>query len=117
MRNATGGVALYDVAEHYNLGDSLIWAAAARLVAELHHSTKVVCAGSQNGSPDGFPMCDVQQTVKAIGKGGVILLSGGGNWGDLWRQVHTSRVGYLQEMHAALIKEGVKDVKVCTVAC
>lgn len=101
LQHATGGVALYDVALHPNLGDGVLWAAAARLVPEFHKSTKVVCALGQfrdNESRKHFPKCDVNHTLQTIGDGGVILLHPGGNWGTLWLEPHEPRVKYLAEM-------------------
>lgn len=110
LENRTsGGVALYDVALHKNLGDAVLWAAAARLVPSFHESVKYVCAQSQfpgkaaaaASARKHFPKCNVQAMLKAIGANGVVLLAPGGNWGDLWWFVHSQRLGYLQEMTQA----------------
>ena len=110
--NTTGGVALFDVAVHLNLGDTMLWAATARLVSEFHHSAKVVCALSQYGIRETmrFPKCDVQQTVASIGDGGVVLIAPGGNWGDLW-PVQKKRVQYLQAM-SKLAQNSTRKFKV-----
>lgn len=115
-----GGIALYDVALHKNLGDAVLWAAAARLVPTFHQSIKYVCAQSQY--PGGgrsaqaarkvFPRCNVQHMLKAIGPGGVVLLAPGGNWGDLWWFVHSQRLKYLLNM-AAVVKGGATPFQVC----
>jgi len=107
LQNRTrGGIALYDVALHKNLGDAVLWAAAARLVPSFHNSVKYVCAQSQYPGRGAearkhFPQCNVGKMLEAIGPDGVVLLAPGGNWGDLWWFVHSQRLKYLQEMAQA----------------
>lgn len=98
QNRTTGGVALYDVALHKNLGDAVLWAAAAKLVPSFHESVKYMCAQSQFPGKGAearkhFPKCNVKAMLKAIGPNGVVLLAPGGNWGDLWWFVHSQRLG------------------------
>jgi exopolysaccharide biosynthesis predicted pyruvyltransferase EpsI len=112
QNRTTGGVALYDVALHKNLGDAVLWAAAAKLVPSFHESVKYVCAQSQFPGKGAearkhFPKCNVKAMLKAIGPNGVVLLAPGGNWGDLWWFVHSQRLGYLKEMTEAAATSGM----------
>lgn len=121
LHNRTrGGIALFDVALHKNLGDAVLWAAAARLVPTFHESVKYVCAQSQfpgRGAEarKAFPKCNVKAMLKAIGREGVVLLAPGGNWGDLWWFVHSQRLQYLKEMAAESRNTGA-PFKVCWIA-
>jgi exopolysaccharide biosynthesis predicted pyruvyltransferase EpsI len=105
---SSGGVALFDVALHKNLGDAVLWAAAARLVPSFHESVKYVCAQTQYPGKvnklearRAFPKCNTKHMMRAIGPKGVVLLAPGGNWGDLWWTVHGQRLKYLPEIAAA----------------
>lgn len=117
----SGGVALFDVALHKNLGDAVLWASAARLVPEFHQALKYVCALSQYPGKGQearalFPRCSVKAMLKALGPGGVVLLAPGGNWGDLWWFVHSQRLQYLREMGAAVKQGGEPPFQVCCAA-
>lgn len=110
---AAGGIALYDVALHNNLGDAMLWAAAARLVPTFHNAVKYVCAqaqlpGRNSQALKHFPKCNIKKMMHAIGRDGVVMLSPGGNWGDLWWPVHSQRLQYLQAMAAQVKAVPVK---------
>lgn len=119
LRDVKGEIALYDVAIHNNLGDPIWFAAAARLVAEFHRSTTIICAETQfqdHGSHDRtsrkhFPHCSVADTIEAIGQDGVILLQAGGNWGDLWWSIQAGRNRYLEKM-GQFVKNGTAKFQV-----
>lgn len=73
--SGSGPVALLDFPSHGNVGDSAIWLAALRLLGDLGV-----------GPPDyvcGARTCDLQRLRERV-RGGTILLTGGGNLGDLY---------------------------------
>lgn len=114
LAGAKGEIALYDVAIHNNLGDPVMWSAAARLIGEFHRLAKVVCAVTQfHGweSMRHFPMCNLEQTIQTVGNGGVIFLHSGGNWGTVWYAVHEARMKYLGKM-AQYVKNGTANFRV-----
>lgn len=121
LANRTAGrVALFDVALHRNLGDAVLWAAAARLVPSFHESVQYMCAQSQfpgggsiaSEARKAFPRCNITGMLEAIGQDGVVLLAPGGNWGDLWWAVHSQRLQYLKDLAAQARSSGAA-LQVC----
>lgn len=82
-------VVLMDVAIHANLGDNILWKAAANIITHFGISPKILCYAVQPSwvkSIDSmFPKCNVEEVIKTASDGGVVLLHAGGNWGDLYR--------------------------------
>jgi len=69
-------VALLDFPEYGNVGDSLIW---------LGQLAALRAAGASVGYAAGVSTYDPQALRRSVSPGsGVVLLSGGGNFGDLW---------------------------------
>jgi pyruvyl transferase EpsO len=68
-------VALLDFPEYHNAGDSAIWAGALRCLRELGLGRPVYVCDRNCYDRDALRHC--------LGDG-IILLSGGGNFGDLW---------------------------------
>lgn len=64
---------LLDVPYHENIGDYLIWEGEERFLSQIPH--KCLYRAS----------CKTYRKPK-IGKNVVVLLQGGGNWGDVWRE-------------------------------
>lgn len=73
--SGTRQVALLDFPEYGNVGDSAIWLGALSLLAEY---------GVRVGYAAGKSTYDPRILRKRLGGNGLILLSGGGNFGDLW---------------------------------
>lgn len=69
------GVALVDFPRYRNVGDSAIWLGERRLLAGIGAET-VYTSDRLTFSPEALE--------KSLPEGGAILLSGGGNFGDLW---------------------------------
>lgn len=74
-----GDYALLDVPNHGNIGDNLIWEGEVQF---LKNNVSHKCLYSAN-----FLNCDESR----IGKAGIILFHGGGNWGDLYRECQELR--------------------------
>lgn len=70
---------LLDVPNHGNIGDNLIWEGE---LSFLKKEIPYQCLYSAN-----FLNCDESR----IGKAGIILFHGGGNWGDLYRECQEFR--------------------------
>jgi exopolysaccharide biosynthesis protein PssK len=68
-------VALIDVPNHPNSGDNAIWLGELELLRRRGARIAYVC------ETHGF---DARAVRRAIGPGGVVLLHGGGNFGDEW---------------------------------
>lgn len=68
----TRDYALLDVPYYDNPGDTLIWEGTRRMLAELPHRC-VRCTDCHGFGPE-----------ERLPQGTLILMQGGGNWGDLW---------------------------------
>jgi exopolysaccharide biosynthesis predicted pyruvyltransferase EpsI len=68
-------VALLDFPNHANVGDTAIWLGEQALLREL---------GCEVAYTASFSSYSSSMARRAVGRSGVILLSGGGNLGDLW---------------------------------
>lgn len=67
--------ALLDFPNHFNVGDNMIWLGEIRILAEL----KVDLAARAD-----YRTYDPASIKEKIGEKGVVLIHGGGNFGDLW---------------------------------
>lgn len=77
----SAGSVLLDVPSHSNVGDSAIWLGTRALLAEIGREPDL------EADIDGFdPACS-----KAIPADRTVLISGGGNLGDLWPRHQTHR--------------------------
>lgn len=78
-------VALLDFPEYGNVGDSAIWLGALRLLE---------ACGARVAYGASISSYDRDRLRRRIGPGGMVLLSGGGNFGDLWpaHQIFRERV-------------------------
>lgn len=69
-------IALVDFPNHSNVGDSAIWSGELALLRAIGvEQPAYVCFGETYYRP---------RMARAIGRDGIILLHGGGNFGDLW---------------------------------
>lgn len=75
-------VALLDLPNHWNLGDSFIWLGERTLFKKLGFLH--VKSGYQRWNRD--------KILKSIGPDGIIFLHGGGNFGDLYPKHHATRL-------------------------
>ena len=93
-------VALLGVPSHGNLGDSMLHLAAIEAAALCGKSPAVTC--SLRGS-SAWPACPPPVALlDAVGPDPLILLQGGGNWGDLWPEEQAPRLAYLSRLDAEL---------------
>ena len=67
-------VALVDLPLHWNLGDSFIWLGEVKAIQQLGGTITYTCYQAYNRT----------NLAKALGNTGIILLHGGGNFGDLY---------------------------------
>jgi pyruvyl transferase EpsO len=91
MRGVLAGVrdvVLVGTTLHDNAGDSLIWLGQLAVLAELGIRVHAVV----------HPASFDRRPFDAAPPGAVVLLSGGGNFGDLWPFVHRHREWILQEI-------------------
>lgn len=99
----SGGVALIDVAMHTNLGDNILWRGAVSLLASMGISPGLVCAHSQPSWTEHidkqFPKCEYQDIIDVVKDKGLVLFHAGGNWGDLYRFVQSSRLKLLKQLN------------------
>lgn len=68
-------LALVDFPNHLNVGDNAIWLGEIDLLKDLGFEINYICTVSSYSK---------NQLKKTLQKNGVILLHGGGNFGDLW---------------------------------
>lgn len=86
--SGTEDAALLDFPNYSNVGDSAIWLGQLAFLRAMGiHRLRYVCDISSYSK---------QQLVKKIG-GGIILLQGGGNFGDLWPVHQTFREQIIQD--------------------
>jgi len=92
------GIALIDVALHFNLGDTVLWRAAIHLATLFGHTVDYVCAASQesSGALRYFPHCDKYRIMSLVKNNGLVMYHAGGNWGDLYRFVQDYRLRILK---------------------
>lgn len=62
------------------------------------------CQGGVQPFPHDIPICDTPRIRDAIGDSGVVLLHGGGNWGNLYLNVQQCRKAHMSELAAAGIR-------------
>ncbi|GMH34145.1 hypothetical protein BSKO_01979 [Bryopsis sp. KO-2023] len=102
LEKYTGGVALIDVAMHSNLGDNILWRGAVSLLAGMGISPGLVCSHSQPSWTEhidnSFPKCDYQEIINVVQDKGLVMFHAGGNWGDLYRFVQSSRLKLLKQL-------------------
>jgi hypothetical protein len=83
----TRRVALLDFPTHANVGDSAIWLGT---LAYLREKGKVVCYSCDHDTYS-------RDTLAERLDDGIILLSGGGNFGDIWKQPQRLREQVVRE--------------------
>ncbi len=81
-------VALLDFPEYGNVGDSAIWLGALRALRDCHSRVAYVA---------GMSTYDPVILRRRVGRDGLVLLSGGGNFGDLWPVVQRFRERVVDE--------------------
>lgn len=87
-----GKIALLDFPNYANVGDSAIWLGQIRYFLNYHH-IKPLYVSHQHG----FNLGEMHD---AIGTDGVIFISGGGNFGDLWPSHQVFREYIIQNFPA-----------------
>ena len=85
----TRSVALLDFPNHANVGDSAIWLGELALLRSLGVRSVVYTCDLLTYSRD--------HLAKRIGKNGIILLHGGGNFGDVWPRHQYFREKVIEE--------------------
>ncbi len=75
LPNPSAPIALLDFPNYLNVGDNAIWLGEIELLTELNFKVEYLCTVTSYNPT---------QLGKAVKKNGVILISGGGNFGDLW---------------------------------
>lgn len=83
-----GDVALLDFPNHNNSGDSAIWLGELRYLEDRGTRLRYVCDAATYDPGD---------LRRALPSDGVILLHGGGNFGDLWPLHHSFRLRVLRD--------------------
>ena len=73
-----------DLPYYSNIGDALIWMGTEHFLENISHK----CLGKHNIDTFDF---------RPIPKDAIILLQGGGNFGDIWRQHQEFRLNVLQQ--------------------
>jgi len=81
-------VALVDFPAHTNVGDAAIWLGELKAMARLRLRVRYTCH-FESYRPD--------RLRRVLGPDGVILLHGGGNFGDLWPPHHALRERVLSD--------------------
>ncbi|NYF15530.1 pyruvyl transferase EpsO [Microbacterium sp. AK009] len=81
-------VALIDIPTHMNVGDSLIWQ------GELNYLSQIGAQVIYQADHDRWDVRDVRKLPSET----VILLHGGGNFGDLWPTFHDFRLRVIDEV-------------------
>ncbi len=81
-------VALLDFPNNSNVGDSLIWLGEVEYLKQRGIEPVYVCD---------IRNLDIEELRNALGDDGLILLSGGGNFGTLWPEVQNFRLRILRE--------------------
>ncbi|MCA1763158.1 MAG: polysaccharide pyruvyl transferase family protein [Cryomorphaceae bacterium] len=81
-------LALVDFPNYLNVGDNAIWLGEIDLLKELGFEINYICTVSSYNKA---------QLKKALQKNGVILLQGGGNFGDLWMRHENLRRNVIQD--------------------
>ena len=76
---------LLDIPDHNNIGDNLIWAGELAYLKRLPH--KMLYSAN-------FNLCQFNN----IPSDSIILLHGGGNFGDVWRSVHEFKLQIVQKL-------------------
>lgn len=92
LRNAIGDVrdvAVLDVPNQRNVGDSLIWAGELAYLERLGYRVRHV---------SDLRTYDANDVRRSLKRGGVVLLHGGGNLGDLWLGHQRLREHVAQEL-------------------
>lgn len=80
-------VALLDFPNHENVGDTAIWLGELQAARELEYEVAYVASGGSYSA---------RMLRSRLGRGGVVLLHGGGNFGDLWPTFHAFRLRVLE---------------------
>lgn len=83
-------VALLDFPNHGNVGDSAIWLGELVMLREL--GARLCYVASQASFR-------ADELRRLLGPSGIVLLHGGGNFGDLWPKHHRHRLALVQELH------------------
>lgn len=78
---------LYDLPYHNNIGDLLIWEGELNFLGSLSYQMKDACSINTHGS-----LRDVK-----IQDNTIILMHGGGNFGDIWRAMQEFRLNILKK--------------------
>lgn len=81
-------VALLEFPPHANVGDSAIWLGAVEYLRQQHRLRPVVTSDIYN-----YAKAPLQSAID----GGVILINGGGNLGDVWQAGLDSKIQVLQD--------------------
>lgn len=81
-------LALVDFPNHLNVGDNAIWLGEIDLLKDLGFEINYICTVSSYSK---------DQLKKALQKNGVILLHGGGNFGDLWMRHENLRRNVIRD--------------------
>jgi pyruvyl transferase EpsO len=88
LQRNTGPVALVDVPNYANVGDSAIWLGELAYLASRRIQVAYTCDKKTYSA---------RALARALRNGGTILLQGGGNFGDLWRDHHALRERVISE--------------------
>jgi len=91
--DGTRRVALLDFPTHANVGDSAIWIGT---LAYLREKGKVVCYSCDHDTYS-------RDTLAERLEDGIILLSGGGNFGDIWKQPQRLRERVVRDFPGSTI--------------
>lgn len=81
-------VCLVDFPNHLNVGDNAIWLGEIDLLRDLGFEISYICTTSSYSKT---------QLKKALQKNGIILLHGGGNFGDLWMRHENLRRNVIRD--------------------
>lgn len=84
-----GKIALIDFPNYANVGDSAIWLGQTKYFDNYHHIKPSYISAQHNFDP--------VEMQNAIGEDGVIFISGGGNFGDLWKSHQIFREHVIQK--------------------
>ena len=82
-----------DPAINSNLGDQLLWAGSNKLFQRFGKKAVLHCGGSQSKKVVNSCLDEKSSLVKTLGNGkGVLWFNPGGNWGDMYRNIHNNRL-------------------------
>lgn len=104
--------------ESWTSSDSLLWLAAKELLAHFGRTPTVICAGPQwDPSQPSFYKCPAPlELLRRLGDSALIFWNGGGNFGDVWRDIQLYRWVLSLSLSLNVSSEGLwKSRRTCCV--